>query len=148
MKKALTLILALFAFCSCSSKEDVPPTKEYYTDEQKAALSVLKGTFKEDLYGVVTTYTFTEQYNSFKEAECYGFTGDNKSKFIVHGRCTITYWNGDSYDLYYFINEKADNIGFYSEIVHAKAYALKIVSSSEFWLKSSDMASWNKYLKQ
>lgn len=147
MKKILSLLaLSAALFSSCASKDNTPE-KEYYTEQQKAAQNVLKGTFKEDFYGVVTTYTFTEQYDSFREAECYGFTGDSKSKFVVHGKCTLTYWNGDSYDLYYFMNEKADNIGFFSDKIHAKAYSLKIVSSTEFWLKGDGSASWNKYLK-
>lgn len=148
MKKFITLLaITLLFICSCSKKDD-SSTKEYYNEAQKTALNTFKGTYKQDFYGVVTTYTFKEQYNSFREAECFGFTGSDKSKFVVHGKCTLTYWNGDSYELYYFLNEKADNIGFFSDVIHAKAYSLKIVSETEFWLKGDGSASWDKFIKQ
>ena len=139
-----SVVLGLMTI-SCSKEA---AKEEYYTDAQKEAQRVLKGTFVQDLYGVVTTYNFTEQYDSFKEVECYGFTGSDKSKFIVHGKCTLTYWNGDSYELFYFLNEKADNIGFFSTAIHAKAYDLKIVSDTEFRLHQGKDAFWDTFKKQ
>ena len=144
-----TIAIAMLGFfMSCSKDEtNASDAKEYYTEEQKAALKVLNGTFTEDLYGVITTYSFTEQYNSFKEAECYGYTGSTKTEFVVHGKCLLTYWNGSQYSLYYFLNEKADNIAFYSEEIHAKAYELKIVSSTEFRLRQNNEPIWSKFTK-
>lgn len=143
--KTISLILIGLSLISCQKSKPA----DFYTDAQKEAMKVLNGTFKEDLYGIVTTYQFTESYNNEpKEVEVYSFTGSNLSKKLVYGKCKLTYYNGDSYDLYYFLNEKADLISFFSDRVHAEVYDLKIVSATEFRLRGEGASWWDTFVKQ
>lgn len=143
MKKAflfLMLMVVSFSFVGCSSDDDNDDTGNSMSEAQKKALSVFNGTFK-DVHEVgVTTITFKEQYNPAKVVildENYA-TGEGRERKI-HGLLTVTYYNGQSFDKYYYIDHNATSIGLSFTETGNRTYSNLLISSlNEFKMKGSN----------
>lgn len=146
----LTLMAVSFVFIGCSSDDDNENSGNSMSEAQKKALSVLSGTFKYVHEVGTTTITFKEQYNPAKVVildENYA-TGEGQERKI-HGLLTITYYNGQSFDRYYYIDTNATSIGLsFTEKGSRTNSAFLISSPTEFKIKEKDAMFWQVFKKE
>ncbi len=152
MKKVflfLVLVTVGFAFTGCSSDDDDDNAGSSMSEAQKKALSVFNGTFKYVHEVGTTTIEFKEQYNPAKVVildENYA-TGEGRERKI-HGLLTVTYYNGQSFDKYYYIDHNATSIGLsFTEKGNRTYSSLLISSPTEFKMKGSNDLRWEIFKK-
>lgn len=146
MRKIIGYYLAfvlLFLFSACSEDEDI---KEYYTEEQKAALNVFHGKFQADDNSRIME--FLEVYDVPRKISVPGLL-ENSSDEEMFGKIRILWANLE--DTYYFSLSKDaqymytytifdnDNIGSRDKT------PLKIISENEFNLYPLTIANPYKY---
>ena len=138
------MMFAAFFTCTSCSKSDTKKEENYYSEAQKQVFAMMHGTFKYELYGVVTTVSFGQHYAKPIEAT---YTKDG-SKTEIHGELTISYWNGDSYKRYYRLFSDAKGLSMYDDkqnisIVYYKDF--QYVDANTFkWKDQKDMV-WDTY---
>ena len=141
--------LCSLVFVGCSSDDD-DNTDYTMSDAQRKALSVLNGTFKHVHEVGTTTIEFKEQYNPAKVVildENYA-TGEGRERKI-HGLLTVTYYNGQSFDKYYYIDYDATSIGLSFTEKGNRTYSNLLISSpTEFKMKERNDLLWQIFKKQ
>ncbi|WP_062177109.1 hypothetical protein [Dysgonomonas macrotermitis] len=152
MKKAflfLMLTVVSFSFVGCSSDDDDDNAGNSMSEAQKKALFVFNGTFEYVHEVGTTTITFKEQYNPAKVVvldENYA-TGEGRERKI-HGLLTVTYYNGQSFDKYYYIDHNATSIGLSFTETGNRTYSNLLISSpTEFKMKGSNDLRWEVFKK-
>lgn len=150
MKKILFLMSMMLCalLVGCSSDDD-DNTGNSISEAQKKALSVLNGTFKYVHEVGTTTIEFKEQYNPAKVVildENFA-TGEGRERKI-HGLLTVTYYNGQSFDKYYYIDYNATSIGLSFTEAGNRTYSNLLISSpTEFKMKGSNDLRWEIFKK-
>ena len=109
MKKILILISLVVCclVCSCKKESSIKP----YTERQEAAMRILSGTFiyqNSSVDWLKTTYIFGQQYQEPKKVK-----NEDGETTTLHGEVRHIYYNGDTYDEYYWLSSNANEIFFY-----------------------------------
>ena len=150
----LMLTMVSFAFVGCSSDDDDSVGGKNFienrTEAQSRALSALSGTFKYTHEVGVTTITFKERYEPtrvFTVDEDYA-TGQTTER-IIHGLLTITYYDGTSFDKYYYLNKDVSSILLSNTEKGVRTKAdIQLTSESEFKMKDRDAFQWQIFKKE
>lgn len=153
MKRVLSF-LAILAVASLSiiscGKTNTDSDSSYFSDEEKAALKVLNGTFAYTLsvgdWSNTTTVTFLEQYNPPKKG-----TLDDGSEIRVHGKYRIVYDGGSSYEKYYNLSTNADRIYSYFSLTGINSIQKKdfrVVDDNTVQIKEVKDVLWDTYKRK
>ena len=147
MKKILILISLVVCclVCSCKKESSIKP----YTERQEAAMRILSGTFiyqNSSVDWLKTTYIFGQQYQEPKKVK-----NEDGETTILHGEVRLIYYNGDTYDEYYWLSSNANEIFFYRKSGNYFGEYYKIsdccyiefLSESSFQMKSVTYSSWS-----
>lgn len=149
MKKILISLFCvnlLFAV-SCNpieNNEENEPEKEYYSAKQKEALAILHGSFSYTFYGITTKLTFSQPYAKPVEVAM-----EDGSKTETHGKFTILYYEGSSYERLYRIHQDGKKISIYSTynsvIVKTEVKDFQYVDANTFKWKATNDMQWDTY---
>lgn len=147
LSRVAVYVLPLFLLLSCAEKEDTQPEVQYFTEAQKKALSVLNGTFSYTLsvgdWSSTTTITFLEKYNPPKMG-----TLDSGTDLPIYGKYKIEYYNGSTYERYYFISTTADKLySFFGtdRVNSVQTKDFRIVDDNTFQIKETKEVLWDTY---
>lgn len=143
-----------FVFVGCSSDDDDSVGGKNFienrTEAQNRALSALSGTFKYTHEVGATTITFKKRYEPsrvFTVDEDYA-TGQTTER-IIHGLLTITYYDGTSFDKYYYLNKDVSSILLSNTEKGVRTKAdIQLTSESEFKMKDRDAFQWQIFKKE
>lgn len=149
---AAVLVSSVFIGCSSDDSEDKGGKMfhEQRTEAQSRALAALEGTFKYTHEVGVTTIIFKERYEPsrvFTVDEDYA-TGEGTER-VIHGLLTITYYDGTSFDKYYYLNKDVSSILLSStEKGNRTANNIQLTSPTEFKMKEKNTMLWQVFKKE
>lgn len=152
MKKLLAMMLmlsAMFAFTACS--DDDEPDMSYLTEQQKAVLPALHGTFTStlELLDWTTTIEFLEQFHPAKDA--FDPSTNMTIPEYIHGKLRITYYEGSSFEYYYRLDNNATKIFMGSDVnswEYVSSYDFRYVNENEFKMKDKGLYVWDVYTRK
>lgn len=153
MKRILSFLafiaVASLSIISCE-KTNTDTDSAYFSDAEKAALTVLNGSFSYTLsvgdWSNTTTVTFLEQYNPPKTG-----TLDNGSTTRVHGKYRIVYDGGQTYEKYYNLSNDADRIYSYFSLTGINSIQKKdfrVVDNNTIQIKEVKDVLWDTYKRK
>lgn len=153
MKKLFSLMLLLatmLTFTACGGDDD-EPDMSYLTEQQKAVLPALHGTFSYtyDLMNWTTTIEFLEQFHPAKDA--FDPSTNTTIPQYIHGKLRITYYDGSSFEHYYRLDNNATKLFMGNNINNWEYVTTKdfrYVSEDEFRLKTPGLYVWDNYTRK
>lgn len=153
MKKVFSLMLLLatmLTFTACGSDDD-EPDMSYLTEQQKAVLPSLHGTFTStlELLDWTTTIEFLEQYHPAKDA--FDPSTNTTIPEYIQGKLRITYYEGSSFEYYYRLDNNATKLFMGSNInnwEYVSTYDFRHVDNNEFKMKSKGATAWDIYTRK
>lgn len=152
MKKLMAMMLmlsAMLAFTACS--DDDEPDMPYLTEQQKAVLPALHGTFTStlELLDWTTTIEFLEQFHPAKDA--FDPSTNMTIPEYIHGKLRITYYEGSSFEYYYRLDNNATKIFMGSDVnswEYVSSYDFRYVNENEFKMKDKGLYVWDVYTRK
>lgn len=153
MKKVILFLVAVLVssiFNGCSSDDNDDSTGNSINEAQEKALSVLNGTFKYTHEVGATTIVFKEKYKPAKVVVLdENFATSEGRERKIHGLLTVTYYNGQSFDKYYYIDHNATSIGLSFTETGNRTYSNLLISGpTEFKVKGINDLRWEIFKKE
>lgn len=154
MKKMFSLMLLLatiLTFTACSGDDDDEPDMSYLTEQQKAVLPALHGTFTStlELVGWTTTIEFLEQFHPAKDA--FDPSTNSTIPEYIHGKLRITHYEGSSFEYYYRLDNNATRLFMGHDInnwENVNPYDFRFVNENEFKLRDKGATLWDVYSRK
>lgn len=153
MKNVFSLMLLLatmLTFTACGGDDD-EPDMSYLTEQQKAVLPSLHGSFTStlELLDWTTTIEFLEQFHPAKDA--FDPSTNMTIPKYIHGKLRITYYEGSSSEYYYRLDNNATKLFMGRDInswEYVKTYDFRFVNDNEFKLRNKGETLWDIYTRK
>ena len=150
----VAILSSIVVSCGENNLNPEQPKKSSYTERQLKVFEVLNGTFvytNTYVPSLKTTLVFSKNYDE-------PLIGEDKEgeKVPIHGEVRVLYYNGDSYNRFYYLSPNADCLIFYGKYSHylgdyysgVDVYDLDVKDANTLLLKQKDSYMWDRYIKQ